>query len=211
MANLCLFDDANKFVFQRGGLHLILKVFQCAVKLQLAFVNDGEVVAEQADFSHAVRGKDDGFSRVSTIADEVYDIARGDDIETVGGFVEYNDIGIVYDRAYNGDFLFHARGEFANAAICKGFHVEEGKEVVAPRVVIGTVHAVQVGKVAHHFIGGQAIVQARVAGKKAEVFAYGLTLCYRVVFRDRYAARSGFEHGGNHAQCGGFSRAIGTQ
>ena len=106
--NLCLFDDADKFVFQCGGLHLVLKVFECAVKLQLAFVNDGEVVAEQADFAHAVRGKNDGFSRVPAIADEVYDIARGDDVETVGGFVEYNDIGIVDDRAYNGDFLLHA-------------------------------------------------------------------------------------------------------
>ena len=62
---LFVFNDADKFVFQRGGLHLVLKVFQCAVKLQLAFVNDGEVVAEQADFAHAVRGKNDGFSRVS--------------------------------------------------------------------------------------------------------------------------------------------------
>ena len=174
-------------------------------------MNDGEVVAEQADFAHAVRGKNDGFSRVSTVADEVYDIARGDDVETVGGFVEYNDVGIVDDRAYNGDFLFHARGEFANAAVCKDFHVEEGKEVIAPRVVIGAVHAVQVGKVAHHFIGCQAIVQSRVAGEKTEVFAHGLTLCYGVVSRDRYAARSGFEHGGDHTQCGGFARAIGTQ
>ena len=211
MANLCLFNDADKFVFQRGGLHLVLKVFKGPVKLQLAFVDDGEVVAEQADFTHAVCGKNDGFSRVSTVADEVYDIARGNDIETGGGFVKYNDIGVVYDRAHNGDFLFHARGEFANAAVCKGVHVEECKEVVAPRVVIGAVHAVQVGKVAHHFIGRQAIVQARVAGEKAEVFAHGLTLCYGVIFRDRYAARSGFEHGGDHAQCGGFARAIGTQ
>ena len=63
--------------------------------------------------------------------------------------------------------------------------------MVAPRVVIGAVHAVQVGKVAHHFIGRQAIVQARVAGEKAEVFAHGLTLCYGVVSRDRYAAEVG--------------------
>ena len=97
MVNLCLFDDADKFVFQRGSLHLALKVFECAVKLQVAFVNDGEVIAEQADFTHAVCGKDDGFSRVPAIADEVYDIARGDDVETVGGFVEYNDVGVVYE------------------------------------------------------------------------------------------------------------------
>ena len=82
--------------------------------------------------------------------------------------------------------------------------------MVAPRFVIGTVHAVQVGKVAHHFIGRQAIVQARVAGEKAEVFAHCLTLRYGVVSRDRYAARSGVEHGGDHTQCGGFPRAIGS-
>ena len=155
MVNLCLFNDTNKFVFQCGGLHLVLKVFKGSVKLQLAFVNDSEVVAEQADFTHAVCREDDGFSRVPTIADEVHDIARGYDVETSGGFVEYNDIGVVDDRAYNGDFLFHARGEFANAKICKCFHVEQGKKVIAPCVVIGTVQAVQVGKVAHHFIGCQ--------------------------------------------------------
>ena len=97
---------------------------------ELAVVDDADAVAEFFDFGHDVAGKDDGFALFAAAADELDDVAGGEDVEAESGFVEDHDGGIVNDAACDGDALFHAGGEFVAACVLEFSDAEGLNELV---------------------------------------------------------------------------------
>ena len=44
-------------------------------------MDNGKIIAEQTDFTHAVRGEQDGLLIVSAVSDQLNDVSGGDHVE----------------------------------------------------------------------------------------------------------------------------------
>ena len=167
-------------------------------------------VTELFGLTHHVRGEEHGFPLGAAFADEGHDGPRGHDVQTQGGFVKDHHRGIVHQRAGDGDFLLHARGQRVAAAVAE-VNLQALEYVVDAPAKHRAAEPVQAAKVFGHFPRGQAAVEGGGSGKIADVRADLLRIAADIVAGDARGAGGGFENGGQHAQSGGLTCAVGSQ
>src|SRR4029077_4812762 len=92
--------------------------------LELAVMNNSDMVAKLFHFAHNVRGENYCFAVVAALPDETGNRAGGHYIEAHRRFVENHHGWIVDEMARNGDFLFHSGGEFVAAPVAEIVHFE---------------------------------------------------------------------------------------
>src|SRR5437667_10626937 len=95
-------DDFDENVLEILFVMLIAKLRESAFGEKFAGLDDADGVAELFDFGHDVRGENDGFAVVAAFVDESSDGARGHDIKTVGGLVEYHEAPALDESADDG-------------------------------------------------------------------------------------------------------------
>src|SRR5438045_3510321 len=99
------------------------------------------MVAESLNFTHDVRGENDGLATVTAVANKSDDGASGHDVEAGGRLVKDHDGRVVYESAGDRGFLLHASGKFVAAAVEDTFHVQLSVYVVSGNVDRWQVHA----------------------------------------------------------------------
>ena len=79
--------------------------------------DDDEVVGDDLDLVQQVRGQQDGGAAVGVAAEQVAHPADAGRVQTVGGFVEDQDLGVAEQRVRDAQPLPHAEGVVAHAAV----------------------------------------------------------------------------------------------
>lgn len=104
---------------------LALKRIEVAIVEKLAVVDNHDTLAEHLDIFHIVGGEDDtGLAFLVDMFDEGADPFFGDDIETDGGFIEEEDVGVVEEGGAEVGTHALAEGEGADGGIEEGGEFE---------------------------------------------------------------------------------------
>jgi hypothetical protein len=204
-------DNANENFFQVLLVVLRPQLGERAFCKQFAGLNDANRVAKLFNLAHDVRGEDDGFAAVPAFADESGDGASGHNIETDGRLVEDHHRRIMNESARDGGFLLHTSGKLVAAAVAEAVHVQTIENFVNALLKSRLGKAVEPGKIFDHFLRREAGIERGGGGEEAHVGADFLRIVDNIVAADDGGAVGGFEKGSEHAECGGFSGAVGPE
>jgi hypothetical protein len=83
----------------------------------LAMIDDDQPVAQALGFIHEMRGQDQGFAGGFELLEAFPDQVAGLRVEAGGWFVEKDDVGVVDQRAGQGQAPLHAAGEGRDAGV----------------------------------------------------------------------------------------------
>ncbi len=96
-----------------------------AVEEELASFDDADGGAELAELGEDVGGDDDGLAHALELLEELADLDAGAGVESGGGLVHEEDLGVVEEDAGDGEALLHAAAEGVDLG--GGFVVEIGE------------------------------------------------------------------------------------
>jgi hypothetical protein len=93
-----------------------------------------------------VRSRDDGGDAVGDpLVDDAPQLAARHRVDTEGGLVEQQQLGLVDQRAGEPQLLLHAARELAGQAVLEGTETGEGEEPLETRRQLAPRHVVEVG------------------------------------------------------------------
>ena len=175
-------------------------------------VDDGDAVAELVGFIHVVRGHEDGEIAFGLEAGEHFpDGDAGDGVEAGGGFVEEEDFGFVDEAAGDFEAAAHAAGEHFDGFVGPLEEVDFFEELVDDGAAFVAGHAVELGEDGHVFFGGEVKVGSHGLGDDADDFADVVGMACDVDAVDGGLTGGDGDEGGEHADEGGFSGAVGAE
>ena len=115
-----VWKQGKKGVFQAVGSGLLLQFFRCSLGQDRAVMH-GDQMLEPLGFGHIGGGGDDGHPGAPSLdaGDQLPELAAGEGIDTGGRLVEDQQIRVMYQRAAERQFLFHAAGKLLRRPVAE--------------------------------------------------------------------------------------------
>ena len=129
-------------------------------------------------------------------------------IDSVGRFIEKQDLRAMQQRAHQRQLLFHPSGKAARQPVPKRFHAGHAQQLRCERRAFGAQNAEQIGVEIHVFPDGEVQVQAEFLRHIADAVFDGLRFAHDIVAGHAGAAFAGIQQAAEHAQRRGFARAV---
>lgn len=192
------------------GFHLIGGAGDGAAVDEFAFFDDGDAVAEVLEFAEDVGGDEDGFAHALEFLEDGHHFDAGSGVESAGGFVEEEELGVVDEDAGEAESLLHAAAEGADEGSLfvgesdKFEHVFDGVFALFGGDFVASAEEVEVFGDFHVF------VDAKEVGHVADEVADGVGVAGDVVAEYFGTAGAGGKEGGEDAERGGFAGAVGA-
>ncbi len=141
-----------------------------AHRLDGAVVQDGDAVAHVLDVGKQVGREQHGFAAVGQGADEIFDLATPDGVESGSWFVEDDQIRIVHQRLGEADAASHALGKLAHPAASGMAQTDHVEQLLDPLPPIDAVEIEQRAIELERLLGVEVRVEIRFLGDVPDPF-----------------------------------------
>ena len=145
-------------------------------------------------------------------SEEAAELRRGDNVEAAGGFVQQEQSRAMQQRASQTDALHRAGRERAYLTVEKFAENELCGQGGGACLGVGAGQAIELAEEQEILASGEPWIQAMIGARViAEVASYGARLGASVVAGHLGVTARGKQKGGDDAQKGGFSGAVGAE
>ena len=182
-----------------------------------AFGDEPAVIDDADAFGHAfghfenVGGHDDGDALLDLFEQHLLDLPGGAGIEAGQRFVENDELGIVHERAGEGDLLQHALGEAAAALVRVRGEAEPADQFGGAGLRLARIDLPEAGDEFEILVWGQAVVDHRLVGDPGDDRLGLQRILAGVDAEHRDGAGFGLQQAGDHAEDGGLAGAVGAE
>ena len=107
----------------------LANLVEVAVRLDFAVVDHGEVRANPFELGQDVRGDDDGLAESGEFGDQLTQLHPRPRIEPRGRLVEHEELGIVHQRAGQGEALLHAPRQAVDVGVGLVVEVHQRQQI----------------------------------------------------------------------------------
>ena len=195
--------------FVAGFFESVLQGLRRVAADHAALVHQADAIAALGFVQ--IRGGDEHRQPVANqLVENGPEIAARNWVDTVGGFVQKQNLRMMQQGAHQRQLLLHAAGEIRGLALAERLHARHAEQALDQRLALGLRDPEQVGVEVHVLVDREIAVESEALGHVADLILDGVELASHVVACHPGLAFGGIQQAAQQAQRGGLAGAIRT-